>query len=168
MKKFKLNLDDLKVQSFDTTPRPVGPLGTVRAMSDSYDPYCRSEITYCADACVTLDGGQTCTCTAAGNQTCDGTCNGCTGQCGVTADFQQCNPGTATACTACHTCGTGYDTCLNTCDGLTTCNYVCWSGLEQTCASWCGCGGGGTGGCGGTGATCATCDGMDTCGHACG
>ena len=96
MKKFKLNLDDLHVQSFDTTPAAgTGSRGTVYgAGSQGSQSNCGTEMTVCFglcggklsfatddDACNTIacgggGGGGSVgpTCQATCNGTCDGTC----------------------------------------------------------------------------------------------
>jgi hypothetical protein len=98
MKKLKLHLDDLRIDSFTTTPSER-PKGTVF--------------------------GEQCTCwtqcTCPGCPTCDASCNGtcyasCNGTCAATCDAS-CN-GTCDACTWEASCG-GYS-CNYTCDGWQT------------------------------------------------
>ena len=89
MAKLKLQLDDLLVDSFQTT-EPQKPKGTV------FGEQC---------TCYT-------NCTCPGCPTCDASCNGtcdatCAGTCAYTCDDATCVG-----------CGSGYDTCGGyTCDG---------------------------------------------------
>jgi hypothetical protein len=90
MKKLKLDLEDLSVESFATTPEPRAEGGTVF--------------------------GQQCTCytqcTCPGCPTCDASCNGtCGGTCGGTCDAS-CNGTCDGSCD--FSCG---DTCGDTCFG---------------------------------------------------
>jgi hypothetical protein len=156
MKKIKLNLDELQVQSFDTMPtsgHASRKPGTVHGQDTD------------VDFCVSVQTDDATCYTCAGNNTCGGDL-GCAGW-----TAYPCGGGGGVS-DACHTADGGYDTCINTCDGLVTCNTVCWSGPAQTCGASCGgaCGTGGT--CDATcdacsGVTCDTCDGYNTCGHAC-
>ena len=99
MKKLKLNLDDLKVESFETVPESLAAKGTVKGADDH-----------------TVPGYNTCNLTCQGLPTCDygptclGTCpSACT-----------CGSGCFGSCI---TCG-GNWTCWQT-GGCPTCNYWC-------------------------------------------
>ncbi len=131
MKKIKLNLDDLQVQSFDTTPvGGAAARGTVHGHGDTNQV-------------------GSCTC---GGDTCAG------GAClvfGTDAATDCCGTGTAGGGTfvTCETCAA---TCANTC--ANTCGASCNGTCAQTCAASCNgtceaaCSNGGT--CPGEGDTC--------------
>jgi hypothetical protein len=91
MRKFKLDLDNLRVDSFDTTPtKEMEVRGTVKAQYDT-----------CA----------TCTCCTC--YTDCGTCPTCCGTCYYT-DCGTCYD--YTCCGTCDSCGSCYDTCGGSCD----------------------------------------------------
>ena len=99
MKKLRLDLDAVKLESFGTTPRPLQGKGTVFAKSSYTVCYTCEDMT-CENSCVTLEptctgysvaatcgqscgGGDTCagyTCEWTDNDTCYGSCtaDGCT------------------------------------------------------------------------------------------
>ncbi len=87
MKKIHLNLEDLEVESFATTPEdPAGSKGTVfghvlTMQTIDCDPQCTDGGTTCADTCGASCGGTCDTCvTCAGScQSCGATCNSCGG-----------------------------------------------------------------------------------------
>ncbi len=88
MRKLKLDVEDLSVESFATTPEARGEGGTVFGQN------------HCT--CYTQ-------CTCPGCPTCDASCNGtCGGTCGATCDAS-CNA-------TCFNCGTGWTACDRTCD----------------------------------------------------
>ena len=96
MKKLKLDLEDLAVESFATTPEAGRDGGTV------FGQQCT-----CYTQC-TCPGCPTC----AGYGTCDASCNGtcaasCNGTCGATCD------------------GSCYGTCDYACQTGDTCDYTC-------------------------------------------
>ncbi len=105
MKKLNLNLEDLKVESFDTLPRALNDQeGTVQGYGTP--PLISCGETACDETCLSCD--PSCNGTCQGN-TCEGTCGrSCGGTCG-------------------HSCG---GTC-NTCGGL-SCVPTCfnWPGCE--------------------------------------
>ena len=86
MKKMKLSLDDLKVESFQTTPDAgEGEKGTVFG-------YLTQDLTIC-DTCDTCNASCNGTCNASCGGTCGNTCNGtCHASCGGTCDAS-CNGG---------------------------------------------------------------------------
>lgn len=88
MHKLKLNLDDLAVESFATTPDARGAGGTVFGQN------------HCT--CYTQ-------CTCPGCPTCDPSCNG---TCGDTCE------GTCDYTCGGHTCLGGVQTCADSCDGV--------------------------------------------------
>jgi hypothetical protein len=107
MRKLKLDLEDLSVESFATTPEPHREAGTVF--------------------------GQQCTCytqcTCPGCPTCDASCNGtCGGTCAGTCDAS-CN-GT------CDCPATNDASCYGSCDYSCICSDTCGyrDGLWQLCA----------------------------------
>jgi hypothetical protein len=88
VRKLKLDVEDLSVESFATTPEARGEGGTVFGQN------------HCT--CYTQ-------CTCPGCPTCDASCNGtCGGTCGATCDAS-CNA-------TCFNCGTGWTACDRTCD----------------------------------------------------
>jgi hypothetical protein len=86
MKKLKLDLEDLSVESFATTPDSRGEGGTV------FGQQCTCYTQCTCPGCPTCD--------ASCNGTCGGTCDAsCNGTCGGSCDF------------SCE--GTCYDSCMN-------------------------------------------------------
>jgi hypothetical protein len=117
MGKLKLNLDDLKVKSFDTSPPAIGSAGTVRGqtINDSGCTDCCGTAGY---GCQSGDGctGGSITDYGSCGESCNGTCNTC-------YDLT-CEVGCPTAaieCTAYNTCYCandsvpGYESCGTTC-----------------------------------------------------
>lgn len=106
--KLTLNLDDLSVDSFDTTV-------TEKQKGTVFGEQCTCYTQCTCPGCPTCDASCNGTCYASCNGTCDVSCNGtCAGTCGDTC----------------------YDTCGGyTCDGRracgytplqTNCNEICW------------------------------------------
>ncbi len=89
MKKLKLNLDDIKVESFETSANNLSAVGTVKGNATL------TEYVTC-NGCTHITCGNTCGNTCNGNtcdgNTCDGTCDGntCDGTCNVSC-FGTCN-----------------------------------------------------------------------------
>ncbi len=113
MKKMKLSLDDLKVESFETTPESKDDSqGTVFAyftpgLGNTCDPGCTNAT--CGPTCATCDSTCVNTCGNTCGSTCEGTC-------------------------ASNTCGnTCLATCPNTC--ANTCS-ACGSGLTCDCGTF--------------------------------
>jgi hypothetical protein len=81
MEKIKFNIDDLKVESFDTSETQPVRRGTVKGMSIYPDATVTGLATACNQstclACVTKDGSYTC----ANQVTCANTCNQSTCYC---------------------------------------------------------------------------------------
>ena len=87
MKKMKLSLDDLKVESVQTTPESNAPAeGTVFGYISCDQTWCKecppggcpSQVNTCQSTCGSSCNG---TCTESCNGTCDNSCNGgCGGQ----------------------------------------------------------------------------------------
>ena len=75
MKKLKLDLDDLKVESFETTPETGNPRGTVVGYGDTFGRCETFDLITCFEPCETSTCGHTCARTC--NNTCGSTC-GCT------------------------------------------------------------------------------------------
>jgi hypothetical protein len=92
--KLKLNLDELTVDSFDTT-RSEKPKGTV------FGEQCTCYTNCTCPGCPTCDASCNGTCDASCNGTCDASCNG---TCGDSCDY----------------CGTAYD---YTCRNYGSCGY---------------------------------------------
>ncbi|WP_420129411.1 hypothetical protein [Longimicrobium sp.] len=108
--KLKLHLEDLTVDSFQTTT-PQRPRGTV------YGEQCTCYTNCTCPGCPTCDascGQNTC------GGTCAGTCNTCGGSCAGTCDAS-CG-GTCDAA-----CNTGGASCYASCDGY------CTQGYDATC-----------------------------------
>ncbi|HEX6042547.1 hypothetical protein [Longimicrobium sp.] len=107
MQKLKLNLEDLSVDSFDTT-RSERPKGTV------FGEQCTCYTQCTCPGCPTCDASCNGTCYASCNGTCDVSCNGtCAGTCGDSC----------------------YDTCGGyTCDGRRACGYTA---LQTNCNEIC-------------------------------
>jgi hypothetical protein len=100
MAKLKLQLEDLRIDSFDTTPTQK-PKGTV------FGEQCTCYTNCTCPGCPTCDASCNGTCDASAcNGTCDASCNG---TCGASCDF-------TCAWTCDYTCG---DSCGNSCDGYT-------------------------------------------------
>lgn len=100
MKKLKLNLDDLKVESFATTPEAPDRAGTVHAYDDPTPT--------CIDTCGTGCTCDTCTMcyTCATNCTCETVvCGTCDTDCGTCDTCPPCHQ-TEFATHLCGTCGT--------------------------------------------------------------
>ena len=96
MKKFKLELDDLRIDSFSTTPAQT-PKGTV------FGEQCTCYTNCTCPGCPTCDASCNGTCNASCNGTCATTC-GCGGD---TVDYS---------------CG---GTCDGSCGGGYSCDYTC-------------------------------------------
>ncbi len=110
MKKLKLSLDDLEVESFETTPEITDTKGTVMGYGvNGFEDTCPTECT--CDTCV---------CPGTGGNSCGGTC-------------------VSTCVSTCGTCGgTCGNTCGNTCDGTCLATCFCPPGPSgDTC--WAGC-----------------------------
>ncbi|HEX6912121.1 MAG TPA: hypothetical protein VF142_17090 [Longimicrobium sp.] len=106
--KLSLNLDDLAVDSFDTTAHEK-PKGTV------FGEQCTCYTNCTCPGCPTCDASCNGTCDASCNGTCDVSCNGtCAGTCGDTC----------------------YETCYGayTCDGRRICGYTA---LQTNCNEIC-------------------------------
>jgi len=101
MKKLKLQLEDLRIDSFQTTPAEK-PKGTV------FGEQCTCYTQCTCPGCPTCDASCNGTCEASCNGTCDASCNG------------TCAPSAA------GTCGNScdYGSCYNTCD-VTNPGFVC-------------------------------------------
>ncbi|HLL47579.1 MAG TPA: hypothetical protein VK399_12765 [Longimicrobiaceae bacterium] len=97
MEKLKLDLEDLAVESFATTPEPRAEGGTV------FGQQCTCYTQCTCPGCPTCD--------ASCNGTCGGTCEAsCNGTCGPTCDvscYGTCGVGT---------CGPTWDASCDTCD----------------------------------------------------
>lgn len=107
MKKLNLNLEDLRVESFDTLPAPQGEKGTVQGYGTP--PLVSCGETACDDTCF-----GTC------EQSCNGTCEGdtCEGTC-----YNSCGGTCSASCGGtCNTCGSL--SCVPTCFN--------WPGCETT------------------------------------
>ena len=105
--KLKLHLDDLRIDSFDTTA-PQKATGTV------FGEQCTCYTQCTCPGCPT--------CYASCNGTCDASCNGtcgasCNGTCGVTCDVS-CN---GTCDDTCNCGGSG--------GGFSECDYTCYNGV---------------------------------------
>lgn len=96
MGKLKLDLNELQVETFDTSPEENEARGTVQGHYVSGEPEFCTDFTICIEICPLPTRG---TCASCGN-TCGGTCGH---SCGGT-------------CASCNTCG-GTCTCGNTCGG---------------------------------------------------
>lgn len=110
MGKLKLNLDDLKVESFVTTPGQHPGRGTVFAQDLT------QEETFCWTCQNCLTEGDTCGCTAVGCQTNEYTCNhGLTYTCSTDPNGD------------CAPLSWGPDTCQGSCtdNGCTACDQAC-------------------------------------------
>jgi hypothetical protein len=70
MNKLRLELDDLRVDTFSTTSHGHGAGGTVRGHGDSDFEVCEPESMNCTNACNTVPPQ----CQASGGGTCDYTC----------------------------------------------------------------------------------------------
>ena len=86
--KLKLNLEDLSVDSFDTT-RSERPKGTV------FGEQCTCYTNCTCPGCPTCDASCNGTCDASCNGTCDASCNGtcdasCYGTCGISCNETAC------------------------------------------------------------------------------
>ena len=84
MKKLKLDLDDLKVESFETTPEVSNSRGTVVGYGFNTFGRCETfDLLTCFEPCETNTCGHTCANTCA--NTCGSTCgNTCGATCGST------------------------------------------------------------------------------------
>lgn len=112
MRKLKLDLDHLAVESFDTNPPEGAQRGTVLGLAPTR-----------FDTCLCTGGGATCGlscdpgCDNSVGGTCDVSCNGtCVGSCNCTGN--SCYG----SCIA--TCNASCDTCLTNCQ-QESCVYVC-------------------------------------------
>jgi hypothetical protein len=106
--KLKLHLEDLTVDSFQTTT-PQRPRGTV------FGEQCTCYTNCTCPGCPTCDA-------SCGQNTCAGTCNTCGGSCGGTCDascYGTCNASCNGSCDA--YCTQGYDV---TCRNIGTCNWA--------------------------------------------
>ncbi|HEV2736456.1 MAG TPA: hypothetical protein VGV85_16540 [Longimicrobiaceae bacterium] len=93
MKKLKLDLEDLTVESFATTPESRGEGGTVFGQN-----HCTCYTQCTCPGCPTCD--------ASCNGTCGGTCDAsCNGTCGGTCDFSCGDTCYETCGYTCQTCG---------------------------------------------------------------
>jgi hypothetical protein len=124
MRKLKLDLDALNVETFDTTP-PDEDEGTVLANQVGITP---TPVASCIAGCITL--GQTCVTCFSCRPTCFRTCFTCGGTCIVTC--QQ------TCITCLRTCGPTCVTCRPTCfiscgPTCLTCDHSC----RPTCEIFC-------------------------------
>jgi hypothetical protein len=98
MRKLKLQLEDLRIDSFQTTPAEK-PKGTV------FGEQCTCYTNCTCPGCPTCDASCNGTCDASCNGTCDASCNG-------------------TCDATCLDCGTFFGaTCGNSCDY--SCDYTC-------------------------------------------
>ena len=129
MKKLKLNLDDLRVESFATTPDATAPPGTVFGQD--------TEDTICNTQCGTCTCGNTCgnTCANSCGQ-CTGGGEGCGGS-GLGTLCGSCQSWLATDPCGCWTPSCGFTYCPNA--GCTqygygdTCDYETCYGVTCTC-----------------------------------
>jgi hypothetical protein len=92
MKKLKLDLEDLSVESFATTPEPRAEGGTV------FGQQCTCYTQCTCPGCPTCDASCNGTCDASCNGTCGGTCGAtcdasCNGTCDGGCDPYSCLPG---------------------------------------------------------------------------
>ncbi|HEX6911474.1 MAG TPA: hypothetical protein VF142_13805 [Longimicrobium sp.] len=78
--KLKLNLDELNVDSFDTT-KSERPKGTV------FGEQCTCYTNCTCPGCPTCDASCNGTCDASCNGTCDASCNGTCASCGDSCDW---------------------------------------------------------------------------------
>ena len=99
MKKLTLKLDDLRIDSFDTTAAP-------RAKGTVFGEQCTCYTDCTCPGCPTCDASCDGSCDASCNGTCDASCNGTCGGCWETV-------GPAA-------------TCVGSCHGGDTCDYTCW------------------------------------------
>lgn len=114
MKKLKLDLDDLRIDSFDTTPAfGERQRGTVVGAAPETYYGCNSEGETC-DTCRTCND----TCWYTCGVSCGGTCNTCYTNCGTCPGQWTCD---VTCCGSCGTC----DTCDYSCGGSCDCTSTC-------------------------------------------
>jgi hypothetical protein len=120
MKKLKLDLDDLRVDSFDTTPAAAaGERGTVHGQyPETYrgcntdEETCDSCFGSCGDTCGYSCNGTCGTCA----ESCNGTCNTCYTNCGSCPGQWSCDPSCYSCCDTCdYSCGGSCDNCTGTC-----------------------------------------------------
>jgi hypothetical protein len=110
MKKLRLHLEDLQIDSFHTTPAEK-PKGTV------FGEQCTCYTQCTCPGCPTCDASCNGTCGGTCNASCNGTCDAsCNGTCG-TGDW---------------TCG-GPNTCAGSCN-VSECTTQCWQG--DVCVVW--------------------------------
>ena len=105
MNKLKLDLDDLAVESFATTPEPHREGGTV------FGQQCTCYTQCTCPGCPTCDASCNGTCDASCNGTCGDTCNACATMdytCGVDCDPYSCLPG----CMATHASDPRHNFCV--------------------------------------------------------
>jgi hypothetical protein len=109
MRKLKLQLEDLQIDSFQTTPAER-PKGTV------FGEQCTCYTQCTCPGCPTCDASCNGTCDASCNGTCDATCNGCSGfTCDLSCDGYCPDTGRNTCFRTCQgfeTYGAGYDHCI--------------------------------------------------------
>ena len=93
MNKLKLQLDDLRVDTFQTTPAP-------REKGTVFGEQCTCYTQCTCPGCPTCAGYGTCD--ASCNGTCDASCNGTCGAftCGFTCYYTECDCGTETQATS--------------------------------------------------------------------
>ena len=96
MKKLKLDLEDLSVESFATTPEPRAEGGTV------FGQQCTCYTQCTCPGCPTCDASCNGTCGGTCGGTCDASCNG---TCGGTCDFSCGDTCYETCGYTCQTCG---------------------------------------------------------------
>ncbi len=102
MKKMKLSLDDLKVESFQTTPEVAGEEGTVVG-------YITCDLTVCNECGPGCGSTRQASC----NGTCAASCNG------------TCDPSCGGTCSStCSGCGGSGVTCLGSCNTDFAC-FIC-------------------------------------------
>jgi hypothetical protein len=106
MKKLKLDLEDLSVESFATTPDPRRDGGTVFGQQCTCYTQCTCPgCPTCDASCNGTCGG---TCEASCNGTCAGTCGAsCNGTCGCEFTYPGCNY-TVVGCTGTYADGRDY------------------------------------------------------------
>jgi hypothetical protein len=103
MRKTRLDLDSLSVESFDTTATPADSRGTVHGNADTFQSYCSDGRT-CIDTCDYTCNQYEATCAG----TCQGDASCCPTYCGTCYDY---------------TCGNTY---CGTCDPYCCCTCSCY------------------------------------------
>jgi hypothetical protein len=71
MRKISLDVDALKVESFETAERGMEERGTVRAHYDRSYPNWGCQVTWNGYGCESVSGENACICSTAGENTCD-------------------------------------------------------------------------------------------------